>query len=279
LAEPGFDRGRFESRLATRRLGRALVVRERTGSTNDDVWEALASGAADGFTVVADVQTRGRGRVGRTWLTTPGKGLALSVLLRGGGESRVLGTTPLLAGLALARALDGLGVRTELKWPNDVLLHGRKLAGVLAESRSAAGDGSAAGRAVVIGVGVNVAEEEASFPPALQATATSLAREGRTLAREEVAAAFLNALEPLWDALENDGPAAVIEAWRARASFWGQTVRVRRPGGELAGIALGVDDQGRLLLALDSGETVTVAAGELDIAHPPAPEAARSSRG
>jgi BirA family biotin operon repressor/biotin-[acetyl-CoA-carboxylase] ligase len=261
LAEPGFDLERFDARLETRRLGRMALVHERTGSTNDDAWQAHGAGAPDGFTVVARDQTRGRGRAGRSWHTAAGKGLALSVLLRDGGGP-ALGVTPLLAGLALVHGFERLGVEADLKWPNDVLLHERKLAGVLVESRSAERSG---GRAVVIGVGVNVAQAEEDFPPGLRATATSLAREGRDLPGEDVAAAFLNALEPLWDEFGLAGPGPLLAACRARGSFWGRAVRVVGPAGGVAGIAQGLDDEGRLLVALDAGGTVVIVAGDVEI--------------
>ena len=123
-----FDRARFGARLSTRRLGRTLLARAEAGSTNDEAWDALETGASDGTVVVADVQSRGRGRAGRTWHTAPGKALALSVLLTRGCDRRSLGLLPLAAGLAVAQALEPLGAAPALKWPNDVLLHARDLA-------------------------------------------------------------------------------------------------------------------------------------------------------
>src|SRR3989442_1713981 len=135
LVDSTFDRARFTARLATQRLGRMLLLRGETESTNDDAWDAASAGAADGAVVIADHQTSGRGREGRTWHDAPGHGLALSVLLQTGCDRTAFATAPLVAGLALARALDAHGVDAELKWPNDLLLGDRKLAGVLCESR------------------------------------------------------------------------------------------------------------------------------------------------
>jgi BirA family biotin operon repressor/biotin-[acetyl-CoA-carboxylase] ligase len=268
LADPLFDRGRFESRLATRVLGRRLLARAEVESTNDVAWEALAHGMPDGTTVVADAQTRGRGRAGRAWRTTPGKGLAVSVLLHGGCEARDTGryALPLAAGLALARALDRLGARAELKWPNDLLLGGRKVAGILCESRSgAAALESVAAGAFVIGAGVNVGEEAADLPEPLAGSATSLAIEGCATSREAVAAEFLNALEPLWSELEEGDPAALLAAWRERASFWGRTVRVRTPAGDVTGVARGLSGGGGLVLDCEGRGEVTVLAGDLEL--------------
>jgi BirA family biotin operon repressor/biotin-[acetyl-CoA-carboxylase] ligase len=265
LAEPTFDRARFRSHLVTHLLGRNLLARAAVESTNDTAWEAFAVGAAEGTVVVADAQTRGRGRAGRAWHTEPGKGLALSVLLPLGCDRGLLGLLPLGAGLALARALERLGVATELKWPNDLLRGGRKLSGVLCESRGAALPGDAGtGAAVVIGVGVNVSERREDFPPEIRERTTSLALEGFALDRETVAAAFLNALEPLRTALEEGGRDEVLDAWRARATFWGTAVQVRTPAGEVRGVARTLDAGGGLVLRLDSGQETTVVAGDVE---------------
>ncbi len=267
MAEATFDRARFQALLTTRQIGRHLIVRASVESTNDVAWEALAVGSPDGTVVVADEQTRGRGRAGRRWHLAPGEGLALSVLLHLGCERNPLGVLPLGAGLALARALERLGVGVELKWPNDLLLGGRKLSGILCESRrNARAGGNGAGDAVVIGVGVNVGERGEHFPPEIREQSTSLALAGFALDRETVAAGFLNTLEPLWAELQEGGREPVLEAWRARASFWGRSVRVNAPSGELSGIARTLDPDGGLVLRLDSGAEITVLAGDLEIA-------------
>ena len=269
MADPLFDRGAFEARLVTRIMGRRLLARAEVESTNDVAWEALAEGLPDGTTVVADAQTRGRGRAGRSWRMEPGKGLALSILLHCGcapvgSAPGGRGVIPLAAGLALARALERLGAHADLKWPNDLLIGGRKVAGLLCESRrGAAGGVPAAGDAVVIGAGVNVGEERRDFPAALSDAATSLAIEGCAATREQVAAEFLNALEPLWIVLEEGDPKDVLAAWRERASFWGRTVRVRTPSGDVTGVARGLDPGGGLVLER-SGASVTVFAGDLE---------------
>ena len=250
-----FDRIRFASRLATRRLGGTIITRAVVGSTNDEAWAACAANAPDGTVVVADAQTRGRGRGGRSWHTAPGQGLALSVLLRQGCEWPALGLLPLVAGLAVAQALERLGGAPALKWPNDVLLGDRKVAGVLCETRRGA---------AVVGAGITLGQAADEFPEEIAATATSLALAGVNSPREDVAAAFVGALETRWDALRRDGPAALIEAWRARAAFWGREVTVRAGGGELRGVARGLDADGALRLALADGTETVVRAGDLE---------------
>jgi len=275
LADPAFDRAAFEAMLETRRMGRALVARAEVGSTNDVAWEALAEGRPDGITVVADAQTRGRGRAGRAWHTAPGRGLALSIALHPECDRRQFGTLPLLAGLALAEGLDGLGARTRLKWPNDLLVGTRKLAGILCESRRLpAGPGGEGTEAVVIGVGVNVGQRPEDLPGDLgsagAAPATSLAIEGVVTTRERVAARFLNALEPLWTGFQEGGREQVLARWRARADFWGRPVTVRTASGWLNGEARGLDAEGGLVVGLPGGGETTVLAGDLEVAWPAA---------
>ena len=261
MAEPTFDRDAFTRALTTRRVGRRLIARATVESTNDVAWDAIAEGMPDGTVVVADTQTRGRGRAGRSWHTAPGRGLALSVALHPGCDLRRHGTLPLAAGLALAEALESLGGKPRLKWPNDLLIGDRKVSGILCESRRRAGGGDA----VVIGVGVNVAQRAADFPGELAAAATSLALEGVATTREAVAAAFLNALEPLWHAhAEGDGD-AVVGLWSRRADFWGRPVSVRTPSGEVTGVARALDPDGGLVLTLASGVETTVLAGDLEL--------------
>lgn len=254
-----FDRTRYGARLGTHRMGRALLVRDSTASSNDDAWDALAT-LGDGAAVVALAQTRGRGRNGRAWAQVPGRGLALSVALRLGCDVRQAGAIPLAAGLAVVRAVHALGVpAARLKWPNDVLVGGRKLAGVLCEVRRAAGGGDA----VVIGVGLNVAQARADFPDELRELATSLAIEGSNATLEDAAAEVLTKLEPLWNELQEGDRAAVLAEWSRWAGHWGEWVRVRTPSGTVEGLAQRLDSDGGLVLRTEAGTEITVIAGDV----------------
>jgi len=234
-------------------------VRERTASTNDDAWEALAT-LGDGAAVVALEQTRGRGRAGRTWVQAPGRGLALSVALRLGCDVRQAGVLPLAAGLAVVRACHALGVpAARLKWPNDVRVGERKLAGVLCEMRRAAGGGDA----VVIGIGLNVGERENDFAPELRGAATSLALEGADVRLEDAAAEVLGRLEPLWDEVQEGDRAAVLAEWARWCPDWGHRVAVRTPAGRLEGVARRLDPEGGLVVGTDTGGETTVVAGDV----------------
>ena len=259
---PTFDRVRFAAALSTRWLGRELIARHAVESTNDVVWDALAAGAPDGVVAVADLQTRGRGREGRLWHTPAGLGLAMSMLLRPGCERHTRTVLPLAAGLALARALEAAGADGRLKWPNDVLLGGRKVSGILCESRR----GPDGDDAIVVGIGVNVLQRGSDFPDDLRPIATSLAIEGVSTDRETLAAGFLNGFEPLWTELDEAGPAGIIEAWRRRATFWGLTLTVRTPAGEVSGTARTLGEDGSLELVGADGAPMRIVAG--DVAQP-----------
>ena len=223
----------------------------RVGSTNDLARAAALAGAPDRTVFVADFQTAGRGRQGRAWLAPPGFGLLFSTLFRpASGDSVPLEYT-MRAALALAEAAEALGLRPAIKWPNDLLLGDRKVAGILAESFA-----SGQGRAVVVGCGVNVGAPPADLPP----TATTLsAVAGRRLHRGRLLLAILRRL----DGWLSSPPADVRRAWRAR--LWGrdQVVRALEGGEPLVGTIADVADDGTLLLRLVDGTLRRLVSGEL----------------
>jgi BirA family biotin operon repressor/biotin-[acetyl-CoA-carboxylase] ligase len=230
---------------------------ESIASTSDRL-KTLARGGAPEWTVVlADVQTGGRGREGRRWVSPPG-GLYLSVLLRPRLEK--VGLLPLAAGVAVAEAAGEFGVRTELKWPNDVLASGRKLAGILSEAAS----GPAGVEWVALGIGVNVSQDAALLPPDLRADVTSLAAEGaRDATVGAVAAAVLARLAACYDALRS-GPSSVLSAWRSHAAaWWGSLADVRAGGIALRGLLVEVDGEGALVLELEGGARRRLLSGEV----------------
>lgn len=235
---------------------------QELGSTNDRIKQLARSGAAAWSVVLAERQTQGRGREGRSWQSPPG-GLYLSVLLRPG--QRPVAMLPLAAGVALAEAVGEFGVVGELKWPNDVLVAGRKLAGILAEASSASGGVEW----VALGIGVNVGLDPASLPDELGASSTSLAKEtARAVEVGAVAAAVLARLCVWYDALR-ESPARVVAAWRERAlPWWGREVELRVGGDPVYGRLQGVDEEGALVIELGSGERRSLVSGEVSRLRP-----------
>jgi BirA family biotin operon repressor/biotin-[acetyl-CoA-carboxylase] ligase len=242
------DRAAALARAVVARGGRLLPAVEwldEVVSTSDRVKALARAGAREWTAVLADRQTGGRGREGRSW-TSPSGGLYLSALLRPRFEKVSL--LPLAAGVAVAEAAEQLGVRAELKWPNDVLASGRKLAGILSEAAS----GPGGVEWVVLGIGVNVALDPASVAPELAGAVTSLRAEGAADAPvADVAAAVLERLGVWYDAL-GAGPGRVVSAWRSRAApWWGDAVEVRTGTGGFEGRLIEVDDDGALVVEID----------------------------
>ena len=226
-------------------------------STNRYVLDQARAGAPNGLVAVADHQTAGRGRLGRTWEAAPGSSLLVSVLLRPELPVERLFLLTLAAGLALADAVETeAGVAAGLKWPNDLVVDDRKLAGLLAEADL---DGGAA-RAVVVGAGCNLTNE--AFPPELAAQATAVELEAdRAVGRDTLLTAFLGALEDRLDDLD-----AVLVDARTRSATLGRRVRIELPGDEvLDGEATALADDGSLVVRDDAGHDHAVAVG--DVVH------------
>jgi BirA family biotin operon repressor/biotin-[acetyl-CoA-carboxylase] ligase len=227
------------------------------GSTNAALVAAAADGEPEGAVLVAEHQVAGRGRLDRVWTSPPHAGITVSFLLRPDVPAARRGWLPLLTGVALAEAVGEVtGVRTSLKWPNDLLaVDGRKLAGILAES---------SGTAIVVGVGLNVSTTAAELPD----TGTSLARvTGATVDRAPVLLAFLRAVERRyreWTAVLGDPVASgLARDYLAWCSTVGADVVVSLPDGStLAGTATAVDWDGRLVVRTADG-TVELASGDV----------------
>jgi BirA family transcriptional regulator, biotin operon repressor / biotin---[acetyl-CoA-carboxylase] ligase len=226
-------------------------------STSDRLKALARAGAAEWTAVLADRQTGGRGREGRAW-ASPAGGLYLSVLLR--PRFTPVGLLPLAAGVAVAEAVAEWGVAARLKWPNDVLLGGRKLGGILAEAAS----GAAGVEWVALGIGVNVAVPGDALPVGLREHVASLAEE--TSARPpiaDVAAAVLAHLRVCYDGLRTDSQ-RIVESWRARAvDWWGDLVNVETARETLQGRMRGVDAEGALLVDLEGGRRLRILSGEV----------------
>jgi BirA family biotin operon repressor/biotin-[acetyl-CoA-carboxylase] ligase len=257
---------RLAPALTTRWLGRSLLALDRCGSTNDVAAEQARAGAAEGLVVVAEVQTGGRGRLGRSWHSPPGASLTFSILLRPARPPAQIPPLTLLAGAAVAEALVRFGAQPRLKWPNDVQLvardggaggEPRKVAGILTEMAS---EGERVGH-VVIGIGVNV--NDTAFPDGLAGRATSLALDqGRPVDRTAVLAALLAELEVAYDAFRAEGPPAAVARWGKHGAL-GSRCRVTVGGRPLEGRTLGIDPDGALRIEGDDGRVHRVISGEI----------------
>lgn len=254
-----FDAERFraQSRATRPELGRPLMYEPVTGSTNDNALLAARSGAPHGSLFVADEQTAGRGRRGNTWLAAPGESLLFSVLLRPQLELAQASAFTLAVGLALRDAVASLLTESaQIKWPNDLYVNGKKLAGILVESQL---QGERL-QAVIVGIGLNVATRD--FPPEIAARATSLAMLGAVdVERESLLQEILNALALRLETYQSTGIAGILEELNAADALRGKRLRVEAQ----EGVGRGLDDHGRLLLEDDAGAVHAIIAGTVEL--------------
>jgi len=257
----GFDYDRFQSRLEA--LGAApvanLIVHSNVDSTSSDLRRRLENGAPPGTVVAARCQTAGRGRSGRFWMSDDPGNLYLStaVALEEIPLERVP-FVPLAAGISACDAIRRVcDVPAVLKWPNDVLAAGRKLAGILTELVSPRPPCPV----VIIGIGVNTASS--AFPPDLRDIAVSIPMlSGAAVSPSDVAAEFIFELGQWTRRIEDGEPGCIVAAWRKRAEPFGRRVRV----GEVTGVTCDLTAEGRLQIVRDNGETVEVVGGIVEYA-------------
>jgi BirA family biotin operon repressor/biotin-[acetyl-CoA-carboxylase] ligase len=228
-------------------------------STNDLAATMADRGVAEGRVVVANAQSAGRGRQGRTWVSPPGAGLYMSAVLR--PHERALPLLTIAAGVAVVEGIQAAtGLAADVKWPNDVYVHGRKVAGILAEASSSNAAGAI--QHVILGAGINVMP--AAYPPEVAGRATSLEAElGRPSDRGLLLAEYLCSLAARYDDLQRGRAATVVGAWRARAAaMLGRRVQWEGAGATRDGVALDIDDTGALVVRTATGP-VRVTAGEV----------------
>jgi BirA family transcriptional regulator, biotin operon repressor / biotin---[acetyl-CoA-carboxylase] ligase len=250
-----------EPLLAGAELGRPLHLHQELGSTNDEAHRVAEEGAPHGTLVLAESQPQGRGRRGRSWVTAPGKGLALSLVLRPSLPPSRAPELQLVAAVAVCEAARELGAaHAKLKWPNDLECNGRKLAGLLAELR-AQGDRL---QHVVLGIGLNVNLDERDLPPELRELATSLRLErGDEVPRPWALVKLLERLEHWLSVHESDGFGAVRARWRELSSTLGRRVRVEGAA-PLEGEAVDLADDGALVVRDRGGREHRINAGDVE---------------
>jgi BirA family biotin operon repressor/biotin-[acetyl-CoA-carboxylase] ligase len=253
--------GEVMRELRTKTIGRAIAHRIETGSTNSLAMELAQQGAADGTAVVAETQTGGKGRRGRSWVSPRGN-LYLSVVLRPAVPVYKAPLMTLMGAVAVASAIrKHLGVPAAIKWPNDILITGKKVSGLLTEM-SAEPDRI---RHIVLGVGVNVNMDLRTLPPDIRSRSTTLAAAaGRSIDRTGFLKALLAELDH-WYRCFLKKETDVLVAWQELNETIGKRVAVSGAGEMLEGQAAGVDAEGRLILQLDDGTVRQVAAGDVTI--------------
>jgi BirA family biotin operon repressor/biotin-[acetyl-CoA-carboxylase] ligase len=266
MAAPGItadalDATTVQRLLTTATFGRSLHILSQTGSTNDDAKILAQRGAAEGTVVLAEQQTAGRGRQGRTFASPAGVGIYLSLLLRPQVPAGQLPQLTLVVAVATAEAItETCALAVGLKWPNDIEVNGKKVAGILTEAVWSP-DGTLA---VIIGIGINVNTTLAHLPPALHQRVTSLALEtGALVARLPLIARLLAHLERDYETFLHTGFPPILERWRRYSCIVGRHVRWGETADAKEGTVLGVDDAGALLVRTAHGTVHRVIAGEV----------------
>jgi BirA family biotin operon repressor/biotin-[acetyl-CoA-carboxylase] ligase len=252
---------RLRQLLRTQRLAGKLHYFSQIGSTNSHARELAEGGAAEGEIVVAEAQTQGRGRLSRRWESPPFANLYLSVILRPHLPPRQAPQITLTAAVSLAETVGSFVPKPPtIKWPNDILIGGRKLAGILTE---AACD-MARIEYVILGIGLNVNYRRDAMPEELRERATSMAdATGQNLSRESVFARLIHDLDRCYGELEEAGFESLRPRWKAYFDLRGRRVRVEHNGQTIFGRAIDIDSEGALIVEDDRGECCTIVAGDV----------------
>lgn len=250
--------------IRTGRFGTVLLSFSEIDSTNRLLLDLAAQGYPEGTVAQADSQTHGRGRQGRSWITPPGRALAFSVLLRPRLRPKDLPWITLMAAVAVARALEGFRLGPGIKWPNDILLGGKKICGILTEMGPAQDNEPS----VVLGIGLNVNQAHQDFPVGLRRSATSLrVATKKEWDRDRLLGALLDRLEEEYERLSKGQVARLIAEWGRRNVTLGREVRVDQGREAFLGTAVGLDRNGALVLRLKSGEVRRILSGDVAVSR------------
>lgn len=249
--------------LRTKRLGKQLIFLREVGSTNNFAKELASDGVVEGTVAIAEEQTAGRGRLGREWVSPRG-GLYFSVVLRPKLKAGEAVRLVFVAELSVVEVLRELyGLKAETKWPNDVLVNGRKVCGILAEMKTKGENVNF----VVLGIGVNANfDVKKALPGKLWESVASLQNElGRKVGLEELLRALLEKLDCIYEQFLKEGFSPVLEKWKNYAGFLGHQVEVASETEKLRGLALDVDYEGALVLRFEDGTMNRVFVGDLSL--------------
>jgi len=241
------DPDKIKANLKTKRIGKQILVYDRTSSTNDIAAEYAKNKENDGLAVFAEEQTAGKGRAGTEWITRHADSILCSIVLT---DCKLNGELlSLTCAVAVAEAIGKLArTQAKIKWPNDIILNGKKVAGILLESKTDDGRIS-----YILGIGINCHQKKDSFPQQLQSTATSIDIEGQTICdRISLAKRLITSIEH-WLKVAQEGNKKIINQWRKLSIQLGHRVTLIFGGKKFAGNCIGIDPEKGLILQLDTG--------------------------
>lgn len=249
--------------MNSQRIGSKILIFPEVDSTNEQAKQYLERDAPEGLVLIAESQTQGRGRRGREWISMPGLGIYLSVILKPQIHPQRLSQLTLLAGLATTLAINEFTPKKALlKWPNDVLLNGKKCCGILSETHpTRTGE-----TGMIVGIGINANHLPPDFPDGIKSTATSLRIEtGNPIDRLPLVCALLGHLDKQYDTFLNSQEQTLMEKWLENSDLVGKKIAVTHGKSATNGTALGLDPQGRLLLRSEKGEELAFDSGEVSL--------------
>jgi len=248
--------------LKTKIIGRKIHWFRKIDSTNLKAYELALHGAKEGEVVIAEMQEKGKGRLGRKWFSPPHKNIYCSIILRPQISPNKATVLTLVASVATADAIEKFsGLRPEIKWPNDILIRGRKVAGILNEIHSEMDRINF----IILGIGLNINMDEDMFPEEIRDIATSLKREkGEEISRKEFLASLLEELEEWYRIFLKEGESPILHAWREKAKIKGKKIKVKSFGEVLDGFGVDIDSDGALILKTSDGRRKRIIAGDLE---------------
>jgi BirA family biotin operon repressor/biotin-[acetyl-CoA-carboxylase] ligase len=246
--------------LAGKLIGHNIFYHSQTKSTNDEAFLLGLAGAADGTVVIADSQSKGKGRLQRSWHSPRGTNIYTSIILRPEIELRKASRIPIFAGVAVAEVLNQYCPgRIKLKWPNDVLLDGKKVSGILSQLKTSENKVDF----IVLGIGINVNTDSGQFPQELQDTATSMfIKTGSRISRQELIISLYENLGKWYRNLMEAGFESIKDKWLAMSDMIDRRVEISFLGETVSGKVKGLDDAGSLILMDDRNEEIMITAGD-----------------
>lgn len=254
--------GEIRWRLGAKVLGREIISYKKVDSTNDIAYELAEKKMKEGTVIIAEEQAQGKGRHGRTWVSPPKGGIYMSFILRPEMAPSEIPKITLLAAVAVAKAIRAVtGLPALIKWPNDILVDGKKVCGILTEMK--ADQDSVA--FIVLGIGVNVNTPAKSLPKGATSLKTELHNIGKdtAISRIELARNIIEAVEKYYDILKDNGASSIIDEWKSLSAMLGSRIKVVLPKRQFEGQAHTIDRDGALIVRLANGVLERVSSGDI----------------
>ena len=255
----------LENRIHTKLIAKRIFAFETLGSTNDFAKRLAQKAERNGTLVLTNEQTKGRGRQGRSWYAPRNSGLWFSIILEPVQPTDKFGIVSLLAAVAVAKTIEQTtSLNPDLKWPNDVLINSKKVSGILIESQFS----NNRPVSLILGFGLNINQKHGDFPEEIREIATSLREQTKHgIDRVSLLIKLLHNLEHLYFEFNDGNSNLIIKAWEERCSFLGKYVSVKQSGGEIGGRFENLDEYGRMVLRLETGEIKHLNSGEQAVIH------------